>query len=106
MASEFVVRLGDCEIRDWERFGQLSSTNQERVLQALIFELKKALEWNVWYAAKWWQEIYAAGVANLKKPFVKALYLSLRAKRLVDEGGRLVRRLRSLNCQKIGRAHV
>jgi hypothetical protein len=30
-----LVRLGDCEIRDWERFGQLSSTNQERVLQAL-----------------------------------------------------------------------
>jgi hypothetical protein len=32
---DLVVRLGDCEIRDWERFGQLSSTNQERVLQAL-----------------------------------------------------------------------
>jgi len=30
-----MVRLGDCEIRDWERFGQLSPTNQERVLQAL-----------------------------------------------------------------------
>lgn len=34
-AIDLVVRLGDCEIRDWERFGQLSSTNQERVLQAL-----------------------------------------------------------------------
>ena len=34
-AFDLVVRLGDCEIRDWERFGQLSSTNQERVLQAL-----------------------------------------------------------------------
>ncbi len=34
-AIDLVVRLGDCEIRDWERIGQLSSTNQERVLQAL-----------------------------------------------------------------------
>jgi Methylase involved in ubiquinone/menaquinone biosynthesis len=59
-----------------------------------IFELKKALEWSVWYAAKWWQEIYAAGVANLKKPFVKALYLSLRAKGLVDEGGKLVKEVK------------
>jgi hypothetical protein len=32
---DLVVRLGDCEIRDWERFSQLSSTNQERILQAL-----------------------------------------------------------------------
>ncbi len=32
---DVMVRLGDCEIRDWERFGQLSPTNQERVLQAL-----------------------------------------------------------------------
>jgi len=34
-AIDVVVRLGDCEIRDWERFGQLSPMNQERVLQAL-----------------------------------------------------------------------
>jgi Zn-finger nucleic acid-binding protein len=32
---DLVVRLGDCEIRDWERFGQLSSTNQEKILQAM-----------------------------------------------------------------------
>jgi len=34
-AFDLVVRLGDCEIRDWERLGRLSSTNQERILQAL-----------------------------------------------------------------------
>ncbi len=34
-AFDLVVRLGDCEIRDWERFGQLSSTNQGKILQAL-----------------------------------------------------------------------
>ena len=34
-ALDVVVRLGDCEIRDWERIGRLSSTNQEKILQAL-----------------------------------------------------------------------
>jgi Zn-finger nucleic acid-binding protein len=34
-AIDLVVRLGDCEIRDWERIGRLSSTNQEKILQAL-----------------------------------------------------------------------
>ena len=32
---DVMVRLGDCEIRDWERFGQLSAATQERILQAL-----------------------------------------------------------------------
>lgn len=29
------VRLLDCEVRDWERLGALSSTAQQKVLQAL-----------------------------------------------------------------------
>jgi len=59
-----------------------------------ILELKKALDWSVWYAAKWWREIHSAGAVNLKKPFVKALYLSLRAKRIIDEEGRVVKEVK------------
>jgi hypothetical protein len=59
-----------------------------------IFELKKALDWSVWYAAKWWREIHSAGAVNLKKPFVKALYLSLRAKGVIDEDGRVVKEVK------------
>ena len=59
-----------------------------------IFELKKALDWSVWYAAKWWLEIHSAGAVNLKKPFVKALYLSLRAKRIIDEDGKVVKEVK------------
>ncbi len=59
-----------------------------------ILELKKALDWSVWYAAKWWREIHSAGAVNLKKPFVKALYLSLRAKRLIDEDGRVFKEVK------------
>jgi SAM-dependent methyltransferase len=59
-----------------------------------IFELKKALDWGVWYAAKWWREIHSAGAVNLKKPFVKALYLSLRTMRVIDEDGRVVKEVK------------
>jgi hypothetical protein len=59
-----------------------------------IFELKKALDWSVWYAAKWWREIHSAGAVNLKKPFVKALYLSLLAKRIIDEDGKVVKEVK------------
>ena len=48
----------------------------------------------MWYAAKWWREIHSAGAVNLKKPFVKALYLSLRAKRIIDEEGRVVKEVK------------
>jgi SAM-dependent methyltransferase len=59
-----------------------------------ILELKKALDWSVWYAAKWWLEIHSAGAVNLKKPFVKALYLSLRARRIIDEDGKVVKEVK------------
>jgi SAM-dependent methyltransferase len=59
-----------------------------------ILELKKALDWSVWYAAKWWREIHSAGAVNMKKPFVKALYLSLRAMRVIDEGGKVVKEVK------------
>jgi len=48
----------------------------------------------VWYAAKWWREIHSAGAVNLKKPFVKALYLSLRAKGIIDEDGKVVKEVK------------
>jgi len=48
----------------------------------------------VWYAAKWWREIHSAGAVNLKKPFVKALYLSLRAMRVIDEDGKVVKEVK------------
>jgi len=59
-----------------------------------IFEMKKTLDWSVWYAAKWWREIHSAGAVNLKKPFVKALYLSLLAKRIIDEDGKVVKEVK------------
>ena len=59
-----------------------------------ILELKKALDWSVWYAAKWWREIYDTGAVNLKRPFVKALYLSLRAKNIIEEDGKPVKDLK------------
>jgi SAM-dependent methyltransferase len=59
-----------------------------------ILELKKALDWSVWYAAKWWREIHSAGAVNLKKPFVRALYLSLRAKGIIDEDGKVVKEVK------------
>ncbi|WP_258870460.1 class I SAM-dependent methyltransferase [Pyrobaculum aerophilum] len=54
-----------------------------------IFELKKALDWSVWYAAKWWREVREAGAANLKNPFVKALYTALRTRGIIDDEGRV-----------------
>jgi SAM-dependent methyltransferase len=59
-----------------------------------IFEMKKELDWSVWYAAKWWREIHSAGAVNLKKPFVRALYLSLRAKGIIDEEGNIVKEMK------------
>ncbi|ACB40773.1 class I SAM-dependent methyltransferase [Pyrobaculum neutrophilum] len=50
-----------------------------------IFELKKALDWSVWYAAKWWREVKEG--ADLKKPFAKALYISLLRRGIIDERG-------------------
>jgi SAM-dependent methyltransferase len=59
-----------------------------------IFEMKKALDWSVWYAVKWWQEIHSARAVNLKKPFVRALYLSLKAKGIIDEDGKVVKEVK------------
>jgi len=59
-----------------------------------ILELKKALDWSVWYAAKWWREIHSAGAVNLRKPFVKALYMSLRAMSVIDEDGKVVKEVK------------
>jgi SAM-dependent methyltransferase len=59
-----------------------------------IFEMKKALDWSVWYATKWWREIHSAGAVNLKKPFVRALYLSLLAKGIIDEEGNIVKEVK------------
>ncbi len=58
-----------------------------------LFELKKALDWSVWYAYKWWREVKEAGAADLRNPFVKALYTSLLARGVIHEDGRLGKEL-------------
>lgn len=52
-----------------------------------VGELKKALDWSVWYAAKWWQEVMDAGVASRNNAFIRALYMSLLLRGLIDERG-------------------
>ncbi|MEM1598216.1 MAG: class I SAM-dependent methyltransferase [Pyrobaculum sp.] len=52
-----------------------------------FFELKKALDWSIWYAAKWWREVWEAGLGSSKNVFVKALYESLLLRGLIREDG-------------------
>jgi SAM-dependent methyltransferase len=42
----------------------------------------------VWHAYKWWREVKDAGTADLRNPFVKALYTSLRVRGIIHEDGR------------------
>lgn len=56
-------------------------------------ELKKALDWSVWYAAKWWKEIKEAGVAR-SNAFVKALRESLYFHGVLDERGDIKREVK------------
>jgi len=52
-----------------------------------IFELKKALDWSVWYAVKWWRELVNAGAHRIQNTFVKALYNALLTRGIIDEEG-------------------
>ena len=53
-----------------------------------LLELKKALDWSVWYAVKWWREIRETGAAG-DNVFAKSLYTSLLLQGFIDEDGNI-----------------
>lgn len=57
-------------------------------------EVKNALRWSVWYALKWWHEIYREGLYKNNNVFVRALYLSLLENGYIDREGRIIRRIK------------
>lgn len=57
-------------------------------------EVKNALKWSVWYALKWWYEIYREGLHKAENVFVRALYLSLLENGFIDREGHIVKRVR------------
>ncbi|MGC8582104.1 MAG: class I SAM-dependent methyltransferase [Thermoproteus sp.] len=57
-------------------------------------EVRNALRWSVWYALKWWYEIYREGLHKSNNIFVKALYLSLFENGYIDREGRIMKRVK------------
>ena len=57
-------------------------------------EVRNALRWSVWYALKWWYEIYREGLNKNNNMFVRALYLSLLENGYIDRDGRVVKRVK------------
>ncbi|MFP3349000.1 MAG: methyltransferase domain-containing protein [Thermoproteus sp.] len=57
-------------------------------------EVRNALRWSVWYALKWWYEIYREGLHKSGNIFVRALYLSLLENGYIDREGRIVKRVK------------
>ena len=59
-----------------------------------IGEVRKALGWSTWYAVKWWSELkHELGVDADKNIFGKALYMALRARGVIDDEGKIVKRV-------------
>lgn len=61
-----------------------------------IGEIRKALGWSTWYAVKWWEELnQRLGPSEAAKGnmFGRALYLSLRARGIINDEGRVVKRV-------------
>jgi SAM-dependent methyltransferase len=59
-----------------------------------IGEVRKALAWSTWYAVKWWSELkHELGIDADRNILGKALFMSLRARGIIDDGGRLVKRV-------------
>ncbi|MEL9991667.1 MAG: methyltransferase domain-containing protein [Thermoproteus sp.] len=57
-------------------------------------EVRNALRWSVWYALKWWYEIYREGLNKSNNIFVRALYLSLLENGYIDRDGKIVKRVK------------
>jgi len=55
-----------------------------------VRQVKTALAWSEWYAAKWWEEVFGAlGIGSIRESvFARALYLALKVRGYVREDGR------------------
>ncbi|MEZ0248877.1 MAG: methyltransferase domain-containing protein [Thermoproteus sp.] len=59
-----------------------------------VGEVKKAVSWSTWYAVKWWDELrHELGLDADKSLFGKALFMSLRARGIIDDDGKIVKRV-------------
>lgn len=56
-------------------------------------QVRLAVKWGVWYAVKWWDEIYREiGLDSIRSSiFARALFLSLRQRGNIDAQGRMVK---------------
>lgn len=57
-------------------------------------EVRNALRWSVWYALKWWYELYREGLHKSNNTFVRALYLSLLENGYIDREGSIIKRVK------------
>ncbi len=57
-------------------------------------EVRNALRWSVWYALKWWYELYREGLHKSSNIFVRALYLSLLENGYIDKDGRIIKKIK------------
>jgi SAM-dependent methyltransferase len=61
-----------------------------------IGEIRKALGWSTWYAVKWWEELrnrFSSSEAAKGSVLGRALYLSLMARGIIDDEGKVVKRV-------------
>ncbi|MEM1902090.1 MAG: hypothetical protein QXK71_00315 [Pyrobaculum sp.] len=56
-----------------------------------VGELKKAISWSIWYAVKWWEEVFGElGVSSIRESmFARSLFISLRVRGYIDENGEI-----------------
>jgi hypothetical protein len=57
-------------------------------------EVRNAYIWSIWYALKWWRELYREGLHKSDSPFVKVLYFSLLRSGFINRDGYIVKRVK------------
>jgi hypothetical protein len=59
-----------------------------------VKQVQTALKWSEWYAVKWWEEVYSElGLQSIRESvFARALFISLRIRGYLREGGRIKKR--------------